>query len=294
MTIWGANLYVPANSASVYLHARVFQAAQEMGLSHLLIWQQNFNEGGGYVTEDQLEAAVTLMKSYNLKPLIGLRYDVSAATSLVRRLGSDCDMYEVCKEPHVSGTSCAADAATYVIRWNHIVDACRAINPNAMYGGPAVGSFPNTSRRSSTWMRAFLSGAHNPDFVSVHSFNYSSGQTKDQVVARACTDPQEDIVNLREMLAAYGRSSLPIVYSEVQWTSSASSPRWDTDTTLMNNGKNFMDNYTSTLMQTLKDQNVYAMFFWVLIGFSNVFCIITPPPNYTRKLQFTSIKACAL
>ncbi len=294
-TIWGANLYVPKFSdsnpsgyAASYLSNTVFQAAKDMGITHIILWQKNFNEGvngikpAPTITQAQMVDAVTRMKNYGLQPIIVLDYDVDKAVALVTALGSNCTMYEVCKEPHVSGSSCYADEATYASRWNEVVSACREVNPNAMYGGPAVGSIPGTSPRSETWMRKWLEQCDG-DFVSVHAF-YDPIDSKSNIVSRARTEVIEDVAFLKDILADYGKQSLPIVYSEVQWTAAVTTNGWDMDQT-------FNDDFANSLMSTMEEQDVYAAMFWTLIGYNNNFAIIRPPSqSYEKKPQYYSIQ----
>jgi hypothetical protein len=294
-TIWGANLYVPKFSdsnpsgyAASYLSNTVFQAAKDMGITHIILWQKNFNEAvngvkpAQTITQAQMVDAVSRMKNYGLQPIIVLDYNVNDAVALVTALGSNCMMYEVCKEPHVTGSSCYADEATYANRWNEVVSACRQVNPNAMYGGPAVGSIPSTSPRSETWMREWL-GQCDGDFVSVHSF-YDPITTKSDVISRARTDTITDITYLKDMLADYGKQDLPIVFSEVQWTSAQTTNGWDMD-------QSFNDDFADSLMSTMEEQDIYAATYWVLMGYDNNFAIIRPPSqNYEKKPQYYAIQ----
>ena len=294
-TIWGANLYVPKFSdgnpsgyAATYLSNTVFQAAKDMGITHIILWQKNFNEGVNNVkpaptiTQAQMVDAVSRMKNYGLQPIIVLDYNVTDAVALVTALGSGCTMYEICKEPHVTGSSCYADEATYASRWNEVVSACRKVNPNAMYGGPAVGTIPGTSPRSEAWMRKWLEQCDG-DFVSVHAF-YDPVDSKSNVISRARTETIADVAYLKGILADYGKQNLPIVYSEVQWTSTVTTNGWDMD-------QSFNDNFTGNLMSTMEEQNVYAATFWTLIGFDNNFAIIRPPSqSYEKKPQYYSIQ----
>ena len=138
--IWGGNIYVPAGGASFRLSNTVFQAASEMGITHLLIWQYNYNEFSRTITTEQMVNACIQMQNYGLQPIISLEYNITEAVALVTALGSNCMMYTIGKEPHVSGKASSADVTSYVNYWNQIVSACRQINFDAMYGGPCVGS----------------------------------------------------------------------------------------------------------------------------------------------------------
>jgi hypothetical protein len=288
-TIWGANLYVPKFSdsnpsgyAATYLSNTVFQAAKDMGITHIILWQYNFNEKAQTITQAQMVDAVTRMKNYGLQPIIVLDYDTAKAAALVQALGSNCMMYEVCKEPHVLGSSCYADEATYANNWNAVVSACRAVNPNAMYGGPAVGAIPGTSPRSETWMREWLNKCDG-DFVSVHAF-YDPIDSKSNIVSRARTETIADVAYLKDILADYGKQNLPIVYSEVQWTAVVTTNGWDMDQT-------FNDDFSNSLMSTMEEQDVYAVMYWALIGYNNNFAIIRPPSqSYEKKPQYYSIQ----
>ncbi len=294
-TIWGANLYVPKLSdnnpsgyAATYLSNTVFQAAKDMGITHLIIWQKNFNEGwygvkpAPTITTAQMVDAVNRMKNYGLKPIIVLDYNVADAVALVQALGSNCDMYEVCKEPHVDGSSCNTTATDYANKWNAVVNAARQVNPNAMYGGPAVGAIPGTSPRSETWMREWLNKCDG-DFVSVHAF-YDPIDSQSNIVSRARTETTSDVAYLKGILSDYGKQNLPIFYTEVQWTAAPSTNGWDMDQT-------FNNDFANSLMSTMEEQNVYAAMYWVLIGYNNNFAIIRPPSqSYQKKPQFYSIQ----
>lgn len=281
--IWGANCYVLRSQAQNYVSDTVFQYAAECGLTHLLFWQYPFNQGAPRIfTTSQWVSVVDRMKVYGLKPIFDLEYNVDEAVALVTALGNDCMMYEVGKEPHVSGTAATADPDTYVTYWNEIVTACRQVNPNAMYGGPGVGSMPNTSPRSETWMREWLQRCDG-DFVSVHAF-YDPISSQSDVISRARTDTIEDIVFLKNLMAEYGKEDLPIVFSEVQWTSSVTTNGWDYD-------ESFIRPWTQNLMATMEEYGVHSVFFWVFMGYDTNLDLIRPPSqNYERKPQYYAIQ----
>lgn len=282
-TIWGANLYVPAGGASTYLDNRVFQAAQEMGLTHILLWEYNYNEHSRTTSRAQIVEACSRMRNYNLQPIISLEYNVNEAVALVTALGSNCMMYTVGKEPHVSGTDATATVNEYISYWNQIVTACRQVNPNAMYGGPCVGS-PTTSTesRSGVYVNAWLQQCDG-DFLVVHSF--PGGSTQTDAINRASSYTVQDMQSLRQKLTQYGKPNMPIVFGEVQWTSAITTNGWDYD-------QNFNDQWTNAFMSTAESQGLYGAFFWVLIGYDNNFPILRPPSrDYERKPQFYSIQS---
>lgn len=287
-TIWAAHLYVPTSSSvSTYLSNTVFQAAQEMGITHLHIWQYNFDTDSRTISRSQLVDAVRRMKNYGLSPIIDLEYDVNEAVALVTELGSDCRMYEVGKEPHISTTAGYATVDQYVSYFNSIVSACRQVNPGAMYGGPTVGS-PTTSpeSRSGVYVNAYLQQCDG-DFLSVHS--YPGGSTKSDATNRARTNTISDVQQLKSKMAQYGKN-MPILITEIQYTSGVQSgtdpnTNWSWD-------QSFMDSWTTALMSTSDEQGIYAVVFWCLIGYDNNFAILRPPAqNYERKPQFTSIQS---
>jgi hypothetical protein len=282
-TIWAANLYVPAGGASTYLSNTVFQAAQEMGLTHILLWQYNYNEHTRTVSRSQLVDACSRMRNYDLQPIISLEYDIDEAVALVTALGSNCMMYTIGKEPHVSGTTATATVNQYISYWNQIVTACRQVNPDAMYGGPCVGS-PTTSpeSRSGVYVNAWLQQCDG-DFLVVHSF--PGGNTQADAVNRARTSTIQDMQQLKTKLQQYGKPNMPIVFGEVQWTSAVTSNGWDYD-------QDFNDQWTQAFMSTAQEQGAYGACFWVLIGYDNNFAILRPPTrDYERKPQFYSIQS---
>lgn len=283
MTIWAANLYVPAGGASTYLSNTVLQAAQEMGLTHILLWQYNYNERSRTVSRSQIVDVCQRMKNYGLQPIISLEYDVNEAVALVTALGSDCMMYTVGKEPHVSGTDATATVEQYIDYWNQIVTACRKVNPNAMYGGPCVGS-PTTSSesRSGVYVNAWLQQCDG-DFLVVHSF--PGGSSQSDAINRASSYTVKDMQDLKAKLVQYDKPNMPIVFGEVQWTSAVATNGWDMD-------QSFMDQWTHAFMSTSQAQGAYGVCFWVLIGYDNNFAILRPPSrDYERKPQFYSIQS---
>jgi hypothetical protein len=280
---YAANLYVPAGSASTYLSNTVLQEAKSMGLTHILIWQYNYNEHTRSTSRNQLVDVCSRMRNYDLQPIISLEYDVDEAVALVTALGSNCMMYTVGKEPHVSGTSATASVNQYMGYWNQIVAACRQVNPNAMYGGPCVGS-PTTSpeSRSGQYVNAWLQQCDG-DFLVVHSF--PGGSTQSEAIRRASSYTVSDMQQLRQKLSQYGKPNMPIVFGEIQWTSAVTSNGWDYD-------QDFNDQWTHAFMSTAEEQGAYGACFWVLIGYDNNFAILRPPNrNYERKPQFYSIQS---
>jgi hypothetical protein len=287
-TIWAAQLYVPtASSAATYLSDRVFQEAQAMGITHIHIWQYNFDTGSRTISRSQLVDAVRRMKNYGLKPIIDLEYNVNEAVALVTALGTDAMIYEIGKEPHITGTGGSATVDQYVSYFNQIVTAARQVNPNAMYGGPTVGS-PTTSpqSRSGVYVDAYLQQCDG-DFISVHS--YPGGSTKSDAISRARSSTISDVQQLKSKMAQYGKN-LPIFITEIQYTSGVQSgtdpsTNWSWDAA-------FMDSWTTALMSTADEQGMYAIVFWCLIGYDNNFAILRPPAqNYERKPQFSSIQS---
>jgi hypothetical protein len=280
--IWAANLYVPRGQAGTYLTNEVLEAAEEMGITHLLLWQENFNElGVKTISESQMVDVVQRMKNYNLRPIIFLGYNVADAVSLVTALDTDCMIYGVGKEPHVGGTSATATSAEYVVHWNDVVTGAKAVNPGAMYGGPAVGS-PTTSSRSETWLRAWLNGCSG-DFVSVHSF--PGGSTQATAISRATSYTNTDVADLLTIMADYGKEDLPIFFTEIQWTSAVVLNGWDYD-------QAFNDAWTSAMMTAMEaNSEVECVALWVLLGFDNNFAILRPPSRgLVKKPQFYSVQ----
>ena len=283
VTIWAANLYVPAGGASTYLSNTVLQAAQEMGLTHILLWEYNYNEHSRTTSRSQIVDVCQRMKNYGLQPIISLEYDVNEAVALVTALGSDCMMYTVGKEPHVSGTDATATVDEYTSYWNQIVTACRQVNSNAMYGGPCVGS-PTTSSesRSGVYVNAWLEQCDG-DFLVVHSF--PGGSSQSDAISRASSNTVKDMQDLRAKLVQYNKPNMPIVFGEVQWTSAVTTNGWDMD-------QSFMDQWTHAFMSTSQAQEAYGVCFWVLIGYDNNFAILRPPSqNYQHKPQFYSVQS---
>ena len=288
-TIWAAHLYVPtASSVSTYLANSVFQTAQEMGVTHIHLWQYNFDTGSRTISRSQLVDAVRRMKNYGLSPIIDLEYNVNEAVALVTALADiEGMMYEVGKEPHITGTAGSATVSEYISYWNQIVTAARQVDPDAMYGGPTVGS-PTTSpqSRSGVYVDAWLQQCDG-DFLSVHS--YPGGSTKSDAISRARSSTISDVQQLKSKMTQYGKN-LPIFITEIQYTSGVQSgtdpsTNWSWDAT-------FMDSWTTALMSTSEEQGIYAIVFWCLIGYDNNFAILRPPAqNYERKPQFYSIQS---
>jgi hypothetical protein len=258
-----------------------------MGITHLHLWQYNFDTESRTISRSQLADAVHRMKNYGLQPIIDLEYDVDEAVALVTALGSDCMMYEVGKEPHITGTGGSATVDQYVSYWNEIVSACRQVNPNAMYGGPTVGS-PTTSpeSRSGVYVNAWLEQCDG-DFISVHS--YPGGSSKSDAISRARSSTISDVQQLKSKMSQYGKS-MPIFITEIQYTSGVQSgtdpsTNWSWD-------QSFMDSWTTNLMSTAEEQGIGMIVFWCLIGYDNNFAILRPPAqNYERKPQFSSIQS---
>jgi hypothetical protein len=223
------------------------------------------------------------MRNYDLQPIISLEYDVDEAVALVTALGSNCMMYTVGKEPHVSGTSATATVNEYISYWNQIVTAARQVNPSAMYGGPCVGS-PTTSpeSRSGVYVNAWLQQCDG-DFLVVHSF--PGGSTQNDAINRASSYTIQDMQSLRQKLTQYDKPNMPIIFGEVQWTSAVTTNGWDYD-------QDFNDQWTNAFMSTAESQEMYGACFWVLIGYDNNFPLLRPPSqNYERKPQFYSIQS---
>jgi hypothetical protein len=270
MTVWGACQYVPAGQAVNYLNDRVFQLAKDCGITHLQFWQRNWNESNQItISQAQMKAAVTRMKDFGLKPEICLSTVLSEATSLVQALGSDCKIYEVCKEPHItSGCNCST-ASIYASTWNNIVNACRPLaSPDTIFGGPAVG----VASSSQSWMNTFLANC-DADFASYHEF----ASSQSTIISN---------VNMYKNLVAQAGKSIPIMITEAQYTSAVESGTADRSINVA-----FITQYTNMLFDTCKSLNVYGVFLWVLMGYNNNFCMVRPPAqNYAIKPQYTAVK----
>lgn len=278
MTIWGAAHYIPAGKATSYLNDTVFQLAKDCGITHLLMWQRNYNESNALVvTTAQMVAAVKRMKDFGLQPIIDLYYTVAEATALVQALGSDCKIYEVCKEPHISSGCQCVSAADYASKWNAVVNACRPLAaPGTMFGGPAVG----IASSSQSWMQTWLNSCRG-DFASYHLF--PEGGTKAGCIANAVSVTTQTVNMYRNMLAAAGKSLLPLLITEAQYTSGVQSGTGDFSTDAA-----FMTSWTKAFFDTCKGLNVYAVMLWVFMGYDNNFCMVRP--NYAIKPQYTVVK----
>jgi hypothetical protein len=297
MTLWAACHYVPnaypwnngVYPVSPYLNDTVFGLMRDSGLTHIQFWQWNYNDSTdrNYPTRRMLTAywvqVVTRMKDFGLKPEFCLSLDPATAAELAQALGSDCLLYEVCKEPHLTGTGCSCTSATdYATKWNNVVDVCRPLaSPGTKFGGPAVG----VAASSQTYMQTWLNNCEG-DFASYHAF--PAGSTKAACIANA-TSVVTQYVNLyKNMIAAAGKS-IPLLITEAQYTSAEQTGtdpniNWSWD-------QAFMDAWTTAFFNTCQALDVYASMIWVFMGYDNNFPIIRPPAqSYAKKPQYYSIQ----
>jgi len=231
------------------------------------------------------------MKDYALEPEFCLCYDTASAVELVTALGSDCMMYEVGKEPHVGNTGATATKEQYVTYWNSIVDAARLINPSAMYGGPAVGSYTTSPTNSPPYLEYWLTYAHSPDFISVHTF-MGNPSSKASAITRATTFTASDVADLNTRLTNHGKAGLPILFTEAQYTSAAQGSAGETDPNISWSwDQSFCDSFTNAFFNACVSNNVYANFMWVFMGYDLNFDLVRPPSRqYALKPQYNTIQ----
>jgi len=301
MTLWGAGIYIPnaypwptAYPYATNANDTVFQLFEDSGMTHIQFWQWNYNDtnernySNRRWTAAMWGATIDRMLDFNLTAEMVLCYDVAKATELVQTLGSDCMIYEVCKEPHVSGTGCTITSGNYLTSWNNVVDACRDINATAWYGGPAVGSYTTSPTNSPPYLEAWLTGAHDPDFVSVHNF-LGNPTTKSSAITRATTYTAQDVADLNTRLANHGMAGLPIMFTESQYTSAAQSgtnpsTNWSWDPA-------FCDSWTNAFCAACEAGNVHSNYLWIFIGYDNNFALVRPASqSYFRKPQYYSVQ----
>lgn len=92
--------------------------------------------------------------------------DLTFNQHMVTLLGNRCNLYELSNEPDLNNITWQQ----YLSYWNNQIPALRQINPNAAFGGPALGVFSNVSSYLVPWLNGCKTSGVLPDFVSYHEY----------------------------------------------------------------------------------------------------------------------------
>jgi hypothetical protein len=176
--IFGTNDGIDFSSPNVETLPSVQSYLKRGGLTLMRTWAyDNFSDAS-------ILQRVTALHNAGMQcmMMLGTPSDLAWMKHIVSMLGSSCNIYEFGNEPDnsINGTN----IAQMVTQWNASIPALRAINPEAVFGGPAVqyptsadgtnGSYPSDiayflAKTAASGVRA--------DFISYHHypcFEYTS------------------------------------------------------------------------------------------------------------------------
>jgi len=153
--------------------------------------------------------------------------DLTFNEHLVTLLGSKCNLYELSNEPDLNSITWQQ----YLSYWNNQIPALRKINPNAAFGGPALGAFSNVSSYLVPWLNGCKSSGVIPDFVSYHDYPcYQISQTACQPKA---PNIGNDGASLRQTVINTLGYSLPIACTEWNIDPTSSPPSYTTQSSFV-------------------------------------------------------------
>jgi hypothetical protein len=167
-----------------------------MTLMRIFVYQRDPSSGDPW-TDQQILTRVRATEAAGMTCLIELPTENPLAFDehVVRLLGTRCNLYEFMNEPDIENVS----PATYLRDWNTEIPRFRALNRQALFGGPATSWYGGwdcipAHGDQECFMQQFLQGVARsgvlPDFITFHQYPcYEDGAQ--QCAARASTYKQD-------------------------------------------------------------------------------------------------------
>lgn len=154
---------------------------------------------------------------------------VAQALHLVSILAPYCRYFEVFNEPDTDGTT----AAAYLAFWNAFVPQARALDPTALFGGPALAT--EFGLDDPNYMQNVLSGMAasgvTPDFITYH-FYICSGDAQSNCLNDASTYTPGHGKTVAGWLAQdFPGKAIPLGITE--WSADPGNPPWAYDDAFM-------------------------------------------------------------
>jgi hypothetical protein len=143
-------------------------------------------------------------------------------------------------------------AESYARKWNQVVPQLKRIDPNIKIGGPVVGF---TGEAGKSYIKKFLELADpKPDFVSWHMYAGRIDNSNAEIINTASKwgDYIDEVEN--EVIIPTLGHKLPIVISEWNWN-----PLPDYDKDFRDENKQFISNFTSTVLEEFKNNSNLLM-----------------------------------
>jgi len=203
----------------------------------------------GLLPEDMLLDLLNKIDEVNAEPFCVLSMtNDSVARHTVELFKGEVIYYEFGNEPDFV----LGPAENYARRWNLIVPQLKRIDPSIKIGGPVVGF---TGGAGKEYIKKFLELADpKPDFVSWHMYAGRIDNSNAEIINTASKwgDYIDEVEN--EIIIPTLGHKLPIVISEWNWN-----PLPDYDKDFRDENKQFISNFTSTVLEEFKNNSNLLM-----------------------------------
>ena len=291
--IFGANSTVDYGSPNVNTLASVQSWLKQGGLTLMRTWAYSEKNGADMGSDSEVLQRVQAIQNAGMQCMfmLGSINDLAWLKHIVSMLGPSCNIYEFGNENdnlNVGGTG----TATMVKDWNTVIPQLRAINPKAVFGGPAmmgVLSNDGTVTGFANDMEYFLaktaiSGVR-ADFISYHDYPCSGPGTKADCLRwtpQAFSQDQSQVLTWEQQ---YYGTTVPTGISEYNFDpGTAKLGAWASD-------DSFMFQWTETALNTfITNHFAFAIQFTTLnysgYGALDMFNDTSP---YAPKAQFYGI-----
>jgi hypothetical protein len=182
--VFGTNDTIEYGSPNVDTLPSVQNALKTGGLTLMRTWAYSFD------TDASILGRIQTIKNSGMQcmMMLGSPSDLTWMEHVVAMVGSGCDIYEFGNEP--DNPSNHTSITQMVTQWNASIPALRAINPSAVFGGPAVtyaeSAYGTTYPSDIAYflVKTAASGVR-ADFISYH--DYSCGQSMSKASCLAYT-----------------------------------------------------------------------------------------------------------
>ena len=154
--------------------------------------------------------------------------------------------YEIGNE---NDLECGMGPSGYVTMWNAMTSWLKRLAPNSWFGGPV-----NFQQNPSYVAYVVHNATPKPDFVSWHEYTCNSADTADYCIQHIANWTTH-ITNTRGAISAGGDAVPPIMITEWNYA-----PDGGVTTDNKHNDPTFMTQWTTTALQTLIANNVYASY----------------------------------
>ena len=291
--IFGANSTIDYGSPNVNTLSSVQSWLKQGGLTLMRTWAYHDKGGVDTFSDSEIQGRVQAIQDAGMQCMfmLGSVDDLAWLKHVVSMLGPSCNIYEFGNEnDNISGGG--VGTATLVKDWTTAVPQLRAINPKAVFGGPAlmgvlsndgtVTGFPNDMQYFLA--KTAISGVR-ADFISYHDYPCAGPGTKADCLKwtpQAYAQDQSQVLNWEQQ---YYGATVPTGISEYNFDPGTSRlGEWASD-------DSFMFQWTETALNTfISNHFAFAIQFTTMnysgYGALDMFNDTTP---YAPKAQFYGI-----